>query len=81
MNWEKGWMQAQRKDSRRDAIPAMIAMIVAILGMAGILFEDFDPGNGSLDSGNARTTTAVSRAGSIEIPSGPPAGQSASQAR
>jgi hypothetical protein len=73
-------MHAQRKDSRGDAIPAIIAMVVAVLGMAGILFEDFGSGNGSQDSGSARMITgaAVSRAGAIEIPSEPPAGQSAS---
>jgi hypothetical protein len=46
--------------------------------MAGILFNDFGPGNGSQDSGNARITAA--KAGAIEIPSEPSAGQSASQA-
>jgi len=50
--------------------------------MAGILFNDFGPGNGWQDSGNARmiTAAAVSRAGATEIPSEPPTGQSASQA-
>ena len=47
--------------------------------MAGILFNDFGPGNGSQDSGNARMITAA-KAGAIEIPSEPSAGQSASQA-
>jgi hypothetical protein len=75
-------MHAQRKDSRGDAIPAIIAMIVAVLGMAGILFENLGLGNGSQGSGNARMITgaAVSRAGAIEIPSEPPGGQSASKA-
>jgi hypothetical protein len=69
-------MHAQRKDSRGDAMPAIIAIAVAVLGMAGILFEDLGPGNGSQDSGNAGIITgaAVSRAGAIEIPSALPAG-------
>ena len=73
-------MHAQRNDSRSDAIPAIVAIVVAVLGIAGILFEDFSPGNGSQDSGRARmiTSAAVSRAGAIEIPSGPTAGRSAS---
>jgi hypothetical protein len=73
-------MHAQRKDRRGDAIPVIVTVIVAVVGTAGILFNDFDPGNGSQGSGNARmiTAAAVSRAGAIEIPSEPPAGQSAS---
>jgi hypothetical protein len=73
-------MHAQRKDSRGDAVPAIIAMVVAVLGMAGIFFEDFGSGNGSQDSGDARMITgaALSRAGAVEIPSEPPAGQPAS---
>ena len=73
-------MHAQRNDSRGDAIPVIIAIIVAVLGIAGVLFEDFSPGNGSQDSRSARmiTSAAVSRAGAIEIPSEPTAGQPAS---
>ncbi len=73
-------MHAQRNERRGDVIPAIV--IVAVVAMAGILFNDFGSGNGSQDSGNARmiTAAAVSRAGAIEIPSEPPAGQSASQA-
>ena len=80
---EKGKMHAQIKNERGDATPAIIAIVVAVLGVAGILFEDFGPGNGSRGSGNARkfTAAAVSRAGAIEIPSKPPAGQSALQPR
>jgi len=61
-------------------MPAIIVIIVAVLGMAGILLEDFGPGNGSQDSGSARMITgaALSRAGAIEIPSEPTAGPSAS---
>jgi hypothetical protein len=69
-------MHAQRKDGRGEAIPAMIAIIVAVVGMAGIIFEDFGSGDGSQGSDNARMTTgaAVARAGAIEIPPEPPAG-------
>jgi hypothetical protein len=73
-------MHARRKDGRADAIPAIITMIIAVLGMAGILFEDFGSGNGSQDSARARmiTAAAVSRAGAVEIPSLPTADRSAS---
>ena len=75
-------MHAQRNERRGDVIPAIVTVIVAVVAMAGILFNDFGPGNGSQDSGNARmiTAAAVSSAGAIEIPSEPSAGQSASQA-
>jgi len=75
-------MHTRREDRRGDAIPAIVTVIVAVVAMAGILFNDFGPGNGWQDSGNARmiTAAAVSRAGATEIPSEPPAGQSASQA-
>ena len=71
-------MHAQRNERRGDVIPAIVTVIVAVVAMAGILFNDFGPGNGSQDSGNARITAA--KAGAIEIPSEPSAGQSASQA-
>jgi hypothetical protein len=68
-------MHAQRKDQRGDFIPAIVALIVAVVGMAGIVFNDFGPGSDSHDSRNARlvTAAAVARAGAIEIPSEPPA--------
>jgi hypothetical protein len=72
-------MHAQRNERRGDVIPAIVTVIVAVVAMAGILFNDFGPGNGSQDSGNARMITAA-KAGAIEIPSEPSAGQSASQA-
>jgi hypothetical protein len=60
--------------------PVIVTAIVAVVGTAVILFNDFGPGNDSQGSGNARmiTAAAVSRAGAIEIPSQPPAGRSAS---
>jgi hypothetical protein len=70
-------MHAQRNDRRGDFIPAIVTVIVAVVGTAGILFNDFGPGNDSHSSGSARmvTAAAVARAGAIEIPSEPPAGQ------
>ena len=70
-------MHAQRNERRGDVIPAIVTVIVAVVAMAGILFNDFGPGNGLQDSGNARmiTAAAVSRAGAIEIPSESPAGR------
>jgi len=61
-------------------VSMLIAVIVAVVGQAVILLNDFGPGNASQASGNARTITAaaVSRAGAIEIPSQPPAGPTVS---
>jgi hypothetical protein len=73
-------MNAQRKDRNGDAIPAIVTVFVAVVGMAGILITDIGPGNGSHGGRNAAmiTSAALSRAGAIQIPSQPPAGQSAS---
>ena len=70
-------MHAQRNDRRGDLIPAIVTVIVAVVGTAGILLNDFGPGNDSHGNGNARmvTAAAVARAGAIEIPSEPPTGQ------
>jgi hypothetical protein len=69
-------MHAQRKDRRGEFIPAIVTVIVAVVGTAGILFNNFGPGSDSHGSRNARmvTAAAVARAGAIEIPSAPPAG-------
>jgi hypothetical protein len=60
----------QRNDRRGDLKPAIVALIIAVVGTAGILLDDFGPGNASQGSSNARmiTAAAVSRAGAIEIP-------------
>jgi hypothetical protein len=70
-------MDAQRKDRRGDFMPAMVTVIVAVVGTAGILFNNFGPGSDSHGSRNARmvTAAAVARAGAIEIPSEPLAGR------
>jgi len=74
-------MQTRTYDRRADAIPVIIAIIIAVLGIAGILFEDFGPGDGSRGNADARmiTAAAVFRAGAIQIPS-KPASQLASKA-
>ena len=65
-------MYAQRK------VPLLATAFVAVVGIAGILFNDFGPDTSSEYSGNARmiTAAAVSRAGAIEVPSAPRAGRS-----
>ena len=64
------------QEKGQAVIPPMVTLIVAVVGTAGILLNDFGPGNASQSSGNAGmiTAAAVSRVGAIEIPSGPPAG-------
>ena len=75
-------MHAQRKDRRGGLIPVIVAAFVAVVGQTVIIFNDFGASNDSQGSGSATMITAavVSRAGAIEIPSEPSAGQSASQA-
>jgi hypothetical protein len=70
-------MHTQRKDRSGDLLPVIVAVIVAVVGQAVILFNDFGPGNNSQASGNAGMATAavVYRAGAIEIPSQPTAGR------
>ena len=73
-------MHEEREHRHGHAMPATAAAMVAVLGMAGILYQDLGPANGSQLGGNAAkiTAAAVSRAGAIQIPSQPLAGQSAS---
>jgi hypothetical protein len=73
-------MHAQRKHGRGEVNPPIVIAIIAVVATAGVLFNDLNPGNGSQGNSNARmiTAAALSRAGAIEIPSPPPAGQSAS---
>ena len=65
---------------RSGSIPVIAAAIVAVVGQAAILLNDFGPGADSRSNGSARMITAaeVSRAGATEIPSEPPAEQSVS---
>ena len=67
-------MHAQRNDRRSDSMPVIVAAIIAVLGTAVILFNDFGPSYDSQGSGRMITAAVVSRAGAIEIPSEPPAG-------
>jgi hypothetical protein len=58
---------------RRSAIPVIVALIVAIVGQAIILFGDFGPRNYPPNSGNGMiTAAALARAGAVEIPTAPP---------
>ena len=68
-------MDAQRNDRRGDLMPAMVAVIVAVLCTAIIVLIDFGPGSGSIGNGDAKmiTAAAVARAGAIEIPPERPA--------
>jgi hypothetical protein len=70
-------VHVQRREIRCDVIPVMVTAMIAVLGMAGILLNDFGSGRGSHRNGNPRmiTAAAVSRAGATETPSEPPAGQ------
>jgi hypothetical protein len=67
-------MHAQQTDPHHPSMPVMIALLVAVVGQAAILFNDFGPGNGSRRDGNPGmiTAAAVSRAGATELPSAPP---------
>ena len=52
------------------AVPVTVAMIIAVVGQAIILFGDFGPGSQPQGTGMI-TAAALSRAGAIEIPAGP----------
>jgi hypothetical protein len=69
----------QGKDSNREAIPVIVALIVAVVGTTGILMNDLGPGNGSRAGGSPGmiSAAAVSRAGAIETPSEPSTDRSA----
>lgn len=64
-------MQAQAKDRR---LFILVAIVVAVVGQAIVLFGDFGPSNASPDSPRI-TAAAVAKARAIEIPSNSPAGQ------
>jgi hypothetical protein len=52
-------------------VPVIVALIVAIVGQGIILFGDFGPGKHARGAGLI-TAAAVSKVGTVEIPSGPP---------
>ena len=62
-------MQARQTNPR--STPVMIAILVAVVGQAAILLNDFGPGNGSRHGGNPSmiSAAAVSKAGATEVPS------------
>jgi hypothetical protein len=70
-------MHTQREYRRSRSIPVIVAVFVAVVGQALVLFNDFGPGSDSPSGGSATmiTAAALSRAGAIEIPSEPPAGR------
>jgi hypothetical protein len=70
-------MDAQRNDRRSNSTIAVAAAFVALLGQAGILFDDLGGGNHSPSSSSARmiTAAAVSKAGAIETWPEPTAGR------
>jgi hypothetical protein len=73
-------MQAQRIDRHRRSIPVTVAIVVAVVGQAAILVNDFGPGSNSQGNRNASmiSAAAVSRAGAIETPSATSAGRAVS---
>jgi hypothetical protein len=68
-------MRIRRNDRSGEWTPLMIAVVVAVVGQAVILFNDFGPGENSHGPRSAGmiTAAAVTKAGAIEIPSQPPA--------
>lgn len=72
MHWRSARRQTHsaRQQTRVQISPAMIAVIVAVVGQAAILLNDFGPGNHQ-PANDAVTAAAVRKAGAIEIPEGP----------
>jgi hypothetical protein len=73
-------MRTRDKAGSGDLAPAIVALIIAVAGLAGMLLDGFGPGMGSPTGSDAGRTTAdaVSRAGAILTPSVSPADRSAS---
>ena len=74
-------MDTQRNDRHSNLTLAMATVLVALVGQACILFDDFGAGNSSQGSASARMITAatVSKAGAIETWTEPAAGRLESQ--
>jgi hypothetical protein len=60
----------QVSEPRMQPTVPVIALIVAVLGQAAILFSDFRPSNPPR-GGGIITAAAVMKAGAIEFPAGP----------
>jgi hypothetical protein len=63
-------IEAAHMHQRIKISPVIIAVIVAVVGQAVILLNDFGPGKGSGSGNGMITAAAVSRAGAIDIPVG-----------
>jgi hypothetical protein len=68
-------MRTRRSDRSGEWTPLVIAVVVAVVGQAVILFNDFGAGMNSHGSRSAGmiTAAAVTKAGAIESPSQLPA--------
>jgi hypothetical protein len=71
MHWRSARRQTHsaRQQTRVQISPAVIAVIVAVVGQAAILLNDF--GSSHQPANDAVTAAAVRKAGAIEIPDGP----------
>jgi hypothetical protein len=72
MRWRSTRRQTHstRQQTQVRISPAMIAVIVAVVGQAAILLNDFGLGNHQ-PANDAITSAAVRKAGAIEVPEGP----------
>jgi hypothetical protein len=72
MHWRSARreIRSARQQTHVQISPAMIAVIVAVIGQAAILLNDFGSDNHQL-ANDAVTAAAVRKAGAIEIPEGP----------
>jgi hypothetical protein len=59
-----------RSRKMHPTVPVIVALIVAVVGQAVILFGDFRPNNHP-NGGGMVTAAALTRAGAIEVPAGP----------
>jgi hypothetical protein len=63
-------MRTQEKD-RRDLIPVVVTVLVAVISTAAILIGDFAPANNARGNGDAITAAVVARAGAVLTASEP----------
>jgi hypothetical protein len=55
---------------RSANVPVIVALIVAVVGQAVVLFGDFGPSSNH-PNGGMISAAAITKAGAIEIPAGP----------